>query len=843
MDSLPIGDYALLSDCRSAALVSRDGSVDWLCFPRFDGPSVFCRLLDPAGGRFAIRPSGEFQASRRYVDQTMVLETTFTTEGGTAVLTDALAVGRNERGHGLGARSPGILLRRLACTGGEIEAEVSYAPRPEYGLVHPILVPVPGGLDARGGADRLLLSASVSFDVDGATATGRIQLAAGQAAVFALGHGLRTAPPLAPWTPEAITARLDDTVEGWRSWSALHQTYEGPWRELVLHSGRVLQALTFASTGAIVAAPTTSLPETVGGERNWDYRYTWVRDASLTMDALWVAACPNEAGKFFTFLADAAASQLQSAMDLQIMFGVGGERDLSERELPHLAGWRDSRPVRVGNGAWLQRQLDVYGELLLAAQRLVDQLGELNPVTRRFLAAAADTAAARWREKDQGIWEIHGEPRDFLYSKLMCWVALDRAIALARHLDAEDRVTDWAAGRDEIRAAILERGWNERAGAFTQAFGSEDLDASNLMLVITGFLAGDDPRMKATIDATAKRLTDKRGLVYRYLGHDGLSGEEGTFLLCTFWLAQAQALAGEAEAATATFERALAAINDVGLLAEEVDSRSGEMIGNFPQAFSHIGLVNAAWAITQARQDANLTQAPATGSGGAQNGSLPVGRGPRRRPRAAGMRRSAGRPRGHPLWSSTRPSPRTAVWPLASAALLTSSPMRSRLIAAPAARPAAAAVMTCAWMSAVLPATHTPGTAVAPVTSVSIRVPTTCSPIRTSAGFRPSGASSSARAVMRGATTTASSVTQRPSASRTPVRPLASASICSTLPSVTVIPRASSCARCSSAGKGPVCCSSVTCGLSCRNSSAWWMAVGPVARMPMHLSLTSQPWQ
>jgi GH15 family glucan-1,4-alpha-glucosidase len=607
MDSLPIGDYALLSDCRSAALVSRDGSVDWLCFPRFDGPSVFCRLLDPSGGHFAIRPAGEFQARRRYVDQTMVLETTFTTPGGTAVLTDALAVGRNERGHDLGARSPSMLLRRLACTSGEIEAEVSYLPRPEYGLIHPILVPVPGGLAARGGAGRLLLSTSVSFDVDGATATARVRLAAGQAAVFALGHGHRADPPRAPWTEEQITGRLEDTVEGWRSWSAIHQNYEGPWRELVRHSGRVLQALTFAPTGAIVAAPTTSLPETVGGERNWDYRYTWVRDASLTMEALWVAACPDEANKFFAFLADAAASQLQRGADLQIMFGIGGERDLTERELPHLAGWRGSRPVRVGNGAWLQRQLDVYGELLGAAHRLVDQLGELDPVTRGFLAAAADTAAARWREKDQGIWEIRGEPRDFLYSKLMCWVALDQAIALARHLGAEDRVTGWAAARDEIRAAILERGWNEQAGAFTQAFGSEDLDASSLMLTITGFLAGDDPRMKATIDATAQRLTDKRGLVYRYLAHDGLAGEEGTFLLCTFWLAHAQALAGEAEAATATFERAVAAINDVGLLAEEVDPRSGEMIGNFPQAFSHIGLVNAAWAITQAQQRTGRT--------------------------------------------------------------------------------------------------------------------------------------------------------------------------------------------------------------------------------------------
>jgi alpha,alpha-trehalase len=255
----------------------------------------------------------------------------------------------------------------------------------------------------------------------------------------------------------------------------------------------------------------------------------------------------------------------------------------------------------VGNGAWLQRQLDVYGELLDAAQRLVDQLGGLDSVTQRFLAAAADTAASRWREKDQGIWEIRGEPRDFLYSKLMCWVAVDRAVALARHLGAEDRVPNWAAARDEIRSAILERGWNERAGAFTQAFGSEDLDASNLMLAVTGFLPGDDPRIKATIDATARRLTDERGLVYRYLGQDGLPGAEGTFLLCTFWLAQAQAQAGEVDAAIATFERGVAAINDVGLLAEEVDP-SGKMIGNFPQAFSHIGLVNAAWAITQAQQ-------------------------------------------------------------------------------------------------------------------------------------------------------------------------------------------------------------------------------------------------
>jgi GH15 family glucan-1,4-alpha-glucosidase len=600
MSDLPIADYALLSDCRSAALVSRTGSVDWLCFPRFDGPAVFARLLDGDAGHWSISVPGA-TPTRRYVDQTMALETTFWSPTGTAVLVDAMAVGRNDRGHDLGASSPGALLRRIRCTGGTVEVAVEYAPRPEYGLVHPLLHPVGGGLVARGGADVLALAGPLQ-PAGAATAGARLELHDGEAAGFALHHARswEPAPPL--WTQEEIARGLDDTLEGWRSWSAMHQAYEGPWRELVHHSGRVLQALTFQPTGAIVAAPTTSLPETVGGGRNWDYRYTWVRDASLTMEALWVAACPDEASKFFGFLAGAAATQLHRGVDLQIMFGVGGERDLTERELPHLAGWRASRPVRVGNGAWNQRQLDVYGELLGAAQRLVEQLGELDPATRSFLVGVADTAASRWKEKDQGIWEIRGEPRHFLYSKLMCWTALDRAIALAGHLGASERVDAWAAGRDEIRAAILQHGWSERAGAYAQTFDSDELDASGLMLAITGFLPGDDPRMRATIDATASRLTDERGLVYRYRAADGLEGEEGTFLLCTFWLAQAQALAGEVDAARSTFERAVAYANDVGLLAEEVDAGGEEMIGNYPQAFSHIGLVNAAWAISQAER-------------------------------------------------------------------------------------------------------------------------------------------------------------------------------------------------------------------------------------------------
>jgi GH15 family glucan-1,4-alpha-glucosidase len=339
----------------------------------------------------------------------------------------------------------------------------------------------------------------------------------------------------------------------------------------------------------------------VGGERNWDYRFAWVRDASFTLEALWVAACPDESQKFFSWMAGTVASQLGSGSDLQIMFGIGGEHDLTERTLPHLSGWRDSRPVRIGNGAWEQRQLDVYGELLGAAQRLAEQLGGIDENTKAFLIEVADAAAARWQETDQGIWEIRGEPRAFVYSKLMCWVALDRAIDMAELLNADrDTVARWAATRDEIKEWILERGWSDSSNAFVQAEGSDDLDASNLMMPIVGFLPADDPRILGTIRATEERLTDDRGLVYRYRAHDGLEGEEGTFLLCTFWLAHAQALAGQTDRARSTFERAIAYANDVGLLAEEVDEASGELLGNYPQAFSHIGLINAAWAISQA---------------------------------------------------------------------------------------------------------------------------------------------------------------------------------------------------------------------------------------------------
>jgi alpha,alpha-trehalase len=602
MSATPIGDHALISDCCSVALVDKAGSVEWLCWPRLDWPSTFARLLDPEAGHWSIAPLAEATVSRRYLDRTMVLETTFTTSTGTVVMTDALVTAPGERGHELGNRSPALLVRRVTATSGSVELGVDLAPRPEYGLVTPMAVSVPGGVRFRGGPDVLVLSTPVALVFGDGRAFGPFTVEEGQTFCFGLHHRRSDEPAPRVWSQDELNRRLDGTVAAWRSWSRLHQRYQGPWRELVHHSGRVLQALRVTRTGAIAAAATTSLPESVGGARNWDYRYAWVRDASFTLDALWVAACPDEAGAFFNYMATSASAQLRRAGELQIMFGVGGEHDLTERELPHLAGWRDSRPVRVGNGAWNQRQLDVYGELLNAAARMPDALESTDDETKRFFVDLADAAATRWMERDQGIWEVRGDPQPFLYSKLMCWVAVDRAIALADLLDAADRVDEWKEVRERIAEVIMTRGWSERAQAFAQAFDSDELDASVLMMPIVGFIDPRDPRMLATLDAVEARLTDAHGLVYRYLAPDGLQGDEGTFLLCTFWLAQARALAGEVEKATAVFERAAAYLNDVGLLAEEVDPATGELLGNFPQAFSHIGLVNAAWAISQAEE-------------------------------------------------------------------------------------------------------------------------------------------------------------------------------------------------------------------------------------------------
>jgi GH15 family glucan-1,4-alpha-glucosidase len=613
-DPDPIGDYALLSDSHGSALVSRGGSIDWACLPRFDGPSVFARILGHNAGHWRISPAAITEVERAYLDGTMVLRTVFRTPSGTATLIDAMPFGHSEREHRIGRDSPHAIVRVVKGLEGEVELELEFQPRPEYGLTTPMLLPHPGGLRTRGGPRAYVLSSGIPLQAEDGVARGRFVVRTGVKVAFAMRACSPWEPLGAAWTAEEILRRLEGTIAAWRWWSRVHEGYRGPYRDMVRHSGRVLQALTYAPTGGVVAAPTTSLPEAIAGTRNWDYRFCWVRDASLTLEALWVAACPDEAREFFDFFVTAAGGQVDGERALQVLYGVGGERHLPEQVLEHLPGHRDSRPVRVGNGAWGQTQLDIYGELLSAAHLLADRMGAFDEVTAEFLCDLADAAARRWEEPDQGIWEVRGQPRHFLYSKLMCWVALDRAVRLAPRLRRQAGVPRWSQARDRIREAILDRGWSDRAGAYTQAFGSDDLDASALMMPIVGFLPATDPRMRATIGAVAEHLTDEHGLVYRYRARDGLPGEEGVFGICTYWLVQCWAMLGEIGRARSLFETITGCANDVGLLSEEIDPATGEALGNFPQAFTHIGLINAAWAIAQAEDRAADSGQAASGS-------------------------------------------------------------------------------------------------------------------------------------------------------------------------------------------------------------------------------------
>ena len=606
---LPIAEYALLSDCHSAALVGRDGSIDWLCLPRFDSAALFARLLDPDAGHWQIAPSDAgYEAERRYLPGTLVVETTFRTGTGVVRVTDAMCFLEDQRGHVVGQHAPHQLARLVEGVEGDVEMEMTLAPRPEYGLVRPLIRVTEDGARTFGGPNQIGVRSDRAFSVADDAMRASFRLAAGDEAAFSLHWTAVEGPRPAPVAPERLRARIEDTVEAWRSWEAEHDIYDGPHRDLVRLSARILKGLTYAPTGAIVAAPTTSLPETVGGERNWDYRFAWIRDASLTLEALYIGACPEEAVDFVSFMTSSAGGAASRDSSLQIMYGIGGEHDLSERELPHLRGWRDSRPVRVGNGAWTQTQLDVYGELLNSLHLYRDKLGDLHPEIQRFSAELADTAAVRWREKDQGMWEMRGEPRHHLSSKVLCWTALDRAVELAPQLGEFARVDEWTAARDEIRAAVLEEGWSEERQAFCQSFGSDDLDAAQLLMPLVGFLPAGDPRMRSTIDAIAEELTED-GLVLRYrnqegLNADGLEGEEGTFVICTFWLVSGLALAGELERAESLFDQLVSCANDVGLIAEEIDTENGELLGNFPQAFSHIGLITAANQLDQARSRA-----------------------------------------------------------------------------------------------------------------------------------------------------------------------------------------------------------------------------------------------
>jgi GH15 family glucan-1,4-alpha-glucosidase len=608
----PLSTYALLGDCHSAALVSRDGSIDWCCFHRFDARPVFARLLDwSRGGHFRIAPAGTaYTIGRRYLPGTNVLETRMATSAGSITVTDCLVVRRGAlAGDAAQTRSHHQLLRLVYCEAGEVEVALEFAPRFDYGLTTPRTeLRGPDCGVVYGGADALVLQSQIPLtQTDAWGCRGTLRLRGGEHAFVALTYSQPHQLEVHRLSLDEVAERIRGTVAFWRDWSA-RCTYQGPYREQVVRSALVLKALTNAPTGAIVAAPTTSLPERIGGVRNWDYRYSWLRDAALNLYALFTLGYTEEAHDFMAWLERTTAGR---AEDLQIMYGVGGEGQLPEVQLGELEGWRGSRPVRIGNAAAEQFQLDVYGYLLDTAWLYHRHGGEISATFWGLLRGAVDVVARRWTEPDEGIWEVRGGRRHFVSSKVMAWVAVDRAIRLARARSLPADLDRWTALRAAIRRRVERDGVDPSSGALTQSLGDPALDASNLLIPLVRFLPAADPRVRATMRRIAGELS-KDGLVYRYLEDDGLPGGEATFLICSFWMVDNLALAGEADRAHGLFKRLLGYANDLGLLAEEVDPVSGELLGNFPQAFSHVGLIGAALNLATAAGGRVPSHAPAS---------------------------------------------------------------------------------------------------------------------------------------------------------------------------------------------------------------------------------------
>jgi GH15 family glucan-1,4-alpha-glucosidase len=576
-----ISDYAFLSDCRSAALVASDGSVDWLCWPRFDSSALFGRVLDSGcGGRFVFAPTHAYSVERRYVERTNVLQTTFRTASGAVRLDDWLHTGARQ-----------ALCRLATCLDGEVELELLCDPRPEYGATHKVTW-----------ESRLawLVSRLPSGDelfLDGLRSPReRFTLRAGDHRGVSLGWNRPGPSDLFDSRARAITF--------WQDW-ARDLVLPDDRSEHVLRAALALKGLQYQPTGAIVAAPTTSLPEEIGGVRNWDYRYSWLRDSSFTLYALGAVGKLGEAQSWLDYVSMISARA--NTADLQIVYGVDGEADLTEMNLAHLEGYRGSAPVRIGNGAAKQRQLDTYGELCDSIWLLRRKTRKpLSPHRWAIVKSLADRAAAEWKDPDTGIWEVRGEPRHFVHSKVWCWAALDRALMLARKDGLTDAPLDhWRRTRDAIKADVLARGWDEELGTFTQSYGSRSLDASNLLLAQVGFIAPHDPRFVSTVRAIQRDL--RRGpFVDRYRVErtdDGLAGGEGTFTICTLWLVLALTQIGAVDEAEELFTQVLARASDLGLLSEEL-SPEGEQLGNFPQGFAHIGVIACAFALEGAHAKA-----------------------------------------------------------------------------------------------------------------------------------------------------------------------------------------------------------------------------------------------
>jgi GH15 family glucan-1,4-alpha-glucosidase len=596
-----IADYALLADCHTNALIRRNGSIDWLCFPRPDSPSVFTHLLDEHhGGNFAVRVD-DAEPTRSYLDDTNVLCTVWQASHGTLEVIDCMPLLLDDDGRIQPIRG---VLRRMRCTEGTITAQIRVTPRFEYALVVPRLrTPTPYVADFVGGGSAVRVRSSLPLERRDAHTLRRgdvlaasWEMAAGDEAwVVATWSQAHNAPLDVPDPePETWQALLDATIGFWRDWVG-NCDYVGEHAAAVRRSALILKALTYAPTGAVLAAATTSLPEEIGGERNWDYRYTWIRDATLTLTSMFVLGLQGEAAAFKAWLERTGAGRPQ---DLQIMYGVEGERLLPEVVLDHLGGHRGSRPVRIGNGAVKQLQLDSYGQLLEAAYLYAKAGGDITGDNWRYLAGLADICCERWEQPDQGIWEIRAAPRHFTHSKVNCWLALHRAVQLAE-LRGERPRPRWEEERDAVADRLLDdaraRGW------FSQALSTDVADAAALLVPAVGFIPASDPLVTTTVEMVRKQLSDDAGLVRRYVARDGLAGDEGAFLLCSFWLADVLIHAGQVDEAAELVDRLLGLANDVGIYAEEVDPATGEHLGNTPQAFTHMALVTTMSHLSAAR--------------------------------------------------------------------------------------------------------------------------------------------------------------------------------------------------------------------------------------------------
>ena len=590
-----IGDYAIIGDCRTAALVSQDGSIDWLCLPHFSGPSVFAAILDPEqGGRFRIRPAGRFRSARRYLGPTAVLETTFETPTGLARLVDVMPVVKDT-----GSLHPlREVLRIIEGIEGEVSFEVEWEPRPNYARAEP-LIRCRGALGwSCSWSDETFLlrgEAPLELNARGRTVVGRVQVEAGQKVRCSLCYAKADIAVIAPLGQEADN-RLHATISWWRSWSS-QCLYDGPYREAVIRSAITLKLMTFALSGAVLAAPTTSLPEWIGAERNWDYRYCWIRDAALTLRAFTGLGFQSEARAFLQWLLHATRLTWP---ELQVMYDVYGRTNLCERELQHLCGFRGSRPVRIGNGAYSQVQLDVYGGLLFAVRDYVEKGGSLQADEAELLVGFGKTVCNSWRDADSGIWEIRGSKRQYTFSKVMCWTALDSLLKLHERECVRIDVETFRHERDEIGRTIETHAFNQALNSYVGELDGDWLDAALLLMGCLGYKHPAHPRMRSTFDRIQERL-GCNGLLYRYEEDtDNLSSREGAFGICSFWAIDNLARRGDLDAAERAFEHLLSFSNDLGLFGEEIDPETGEALGNFPQAFTHVGVINAAIALAAA---------------------------------------------------------------------------------------------------------------------------------------------------------------------------------------------------------------------------------------------------